>query len=131
MVELQRAAYAVEAELIGFNGIPPLHESIEDVVRSELNWVGAFAGRQLVGGLGYVDRPDHRDIDRLFVDPARARRGIGRALVESVLDAAEVRVSTGTKNLPAIELYESLRFVPGESREIAPGVTVTSFVFRR
>src|SRR5258708_29589571 len=29
--ELQRAAYAVEAELIGFDGIPPLQESLRDL----------------------------------------------------------------------------------------------------
>ena len=29
--ELQRASYAVEAELIGFNKIPPLVEEVEDV----------------------------------------------------------------------------------------------------
>ncbi|MET7290500.1 hypothetical protein [Streptomyces sp. NPDC005573] len=27
--DLQRASYAVEARLIGFDGIPPLHESLE------------------------------------------------------------------------------------------------------
>lgn len=29
--ELQRASYAVEAELIGFNQMPPLVEEVEDV----------------------------------------------------------------------------------------------------
>lgn len=131
VVELQQAAYAIEAELIGFAGIPPLHDTAKDVMGYELVWVGAFAGDRLVGGLGYVDDVGHRDIDRLFVEPARSRQGIGRALVDSVLDKPEVRVATGTANLPAIALYQALGFVAGSQREIAPGVTVTEFTLRR
>jgi len=43
--ELQRAAYAVEAELIGFAGIPPLRESL----------------RQLHDCGGVLSRPRRRD----------------------------------------------------------------------
>ena len=128
MVELQRAAYAVEAALIGFEGIPPLHETAADVRSLDLVWLGAFEGDLLVGGIACADYPTFRDIDRLFVDPATARRGIGRALVSSVLGAGEVRVSTGTRNAPALRLYESLGFEETEVREIAPGVTIRVFV---
>jgi GNAT superfamily N-acetyltransferase len=131
IVQLQRAAYATEAKLIGFDGIPPLHDTAADVLAHDIVWVGAFAGPELLGGLGYVDHEGYRDIDRLFVDPAQVRRGIGRALVMSVLDVGEVRVSTGTANRPARELYESLGFVAGSRREIASGITVTELVRRR
>ena len=130
MVELQRAAYAVEAELIGFDGIPPLHDSAADVRGFDLVWLGAFEGETLVGGLGYVDNPGLRDIDRLFVDPSEARRGIGRALVTAALGAGQVQVSTGTGNGPARHLYESLGFEETGVRPIAPGVTVTRFVYK-
>ena len=33
--DLQRASYAVEAELIGFDGIPALHESLDDLIAAE------------------------------------------------------------------------------------------------
>ncbi|NND02227.1 MAG: GNAT family N-acetyltransferase [Acidimicrobiia bacterium] len=131
VVQLQRAAYAVEAKLIGFDGIPPLHDTVADVQAHKIVWVGAFQGDNLVGGLGYSDDGPVRDIDRLFVDPAEARRGIGRALVSSVLDHPELHVSTGAANHPARELYESLGFVAAGQREIAVGVTVTSFVHRK
>ena len=96
----------------------------------DLVWLGAFIGDLLIGGLGYVDHLGFRDIDRLFVDPQYARRGIGRALVLSVLDREEVRVSTGTRNDPACRLYQSLDFEAIGVREIAPEVTVTQFVRR-
>jgi len=129
IVELQHAAYAVEAGLIGFVGIPPLHDKVEDIMDLEISWVGAFEGDRLVGGIAYVDNSDGRDIDRLFVDPAKARRGIGKALVGFALGAAKVTVSTGTKNAPAIALYSALGFRPAGHKVIAPGVTITSLVY--
>jgi GNAT superfamily N-acetyltransferase len=130
VVELQHAAYALEAELIGFDGIPPLHDTIEDVLTHDIEWLGAFAAGRLVGGLGYADHAGFRDIDRLFVDPQHAGRGIGRSLVSSVLDTAEVRVSTGTGNEPARRLYRSLGFKEIGVRRVAPEVTITLFVRR-
>ncbi|MCP3974589.1 MAG: GNAT family N-acetyltransferase [bacterium] len=130
-MELQRAAYAVEAELIGFGGIPPMHESVDDVRELEINWVGAFAADELIGGLGFVDTDDYRLIDRLFVDPRHARRGAGRRLVASVINAHVVRVSTGSENYPANALYESLGFEAYGLLEIAPGVTVTRFALHQ
>ena len=105
VVELPRAAHALEAELIGFDGIPPLHEATDDLIAFGLEWVGAFNGGRLVGALAYTEADGRRDIDRLFVDPAHARQRIGRSLVESVLDAPLVTVSTGTGNVPAESLY--------------------------
>ncbi|MDJ0925820.1 MAG: GNAT family N-acetyltransferase [Acidimicrobiia bacterium] len=103
---------------------------MEDILGHEIVWLGAFAEDKLVGGIGYADRPGYRDIDRLFVDPGFARRGIGRALVLSALGNEETRVSTGTANHPAHRLYESLGFTPAGVREIAPGVTVTSLILQ-
>lgn len=127
VVELQRTAYALEAALIGFAGIPPLHESVQDVVAFNFVWLGAFENERLMGALAYRHDNGWRDIDRLFVDPTASRRGIGRALVAKVLDADQIRVSTGTANTPAVSLYESLGFHEAGVRQIAAGVTVTIF----
>jgi hypothetical protein len=40
LVEIQRAAYAVETELIGFDGIPTLHDAVDDVMTHDLQWLG-------------------------------------------------------------------------------------------
>ena len=131
IVQLQRAAYAVEAELIGFDGIPPLHDTADDVMALELDWVAAFEGGELVGGLGYSDDGPIREIDRLFVDPAHARRGIGKALVMAAIADGRTTVSTGTANVPAVSLYEGLGFTRLGERAIAPDVTITEFELRR
>jgi len=107
-----------------------MHDTAADVAAHQIVWIGAFDGDKLVGGLGYTDLGDHRVIDRLFVDPRYARGGIGRRLVATVLDTAEVRVSTGTANQPARSLYESLGFQATGTRQIVDGVTVTRYVRR-
>lgn len=127
VVAIQRDAYRVEAELIGFDGIPPLHETVEDLFTLDLHWMGSWEDRVLVAIIAWSTNADVCEIDRLAVHPDHFRRGHGRALVASLLSLPTVVVSTGTKNTPACQLYESLGFVPSGQREIAPGVSVTEF----
>src|SRR5690349_1712014 len=84
VMAVQRAAYTVEAALMGDDRIPPLHESVADLCAADLVWLAAFDGESLAGAIAWADDPVELDIDRLVVDPARHRRGIGRALVRAV-----------------------------------------------
>ncbi len=123
IVEIQRSAYAVEAELIGFTGIPQLDETVEHVRGlAHLNWNGAFKGPLLVGLIAWERTDTGIEIDRLAVDPASRRRGHGRQLVRSVPTDRTVIVSTGAANAPAVGLYASEGFEQTGSVEIAPGV---------
>lgn len=125
VVTIQRESYRVEADLIGFEGIPPLHETADELCDLELQWLGSWEDGVLVGVVAWSVRDDHCAIDRLAVHPTYFRRGHGRELVSSLAHHRDVTVSTGTMNTPARRLYESLGFVPIGIREIAPGVTVT------
>jgi mannose-6-phosphate isomerase-like protein (cupin superfamily)/GNAT superfamily N-acetyltransferase len=129
LVGLQRASYAVEAELIGFDGIPPLHEPVEALMTTELVWLGVLDGSQLAAAVAYRRVGGTVDLDRLVVAPWAFRRGYGRVLVATVLErepgAGRFTVSTGAANRPARRLYEGLGFRPVRDREVAPGVAVT------
>ncbi|MFT3684367.1 MAG: GNAT family N-acetyltransferase [Phycisphaerales bacterium] len=121
-VNLQRAAYELEADLIGTRSIPGLNEDTAALraaaTREEL--FGAFEADRLVGIIGLEDEHDDSGkavlrIARLAVDPAHFRRGIGRLLVRHVLAETHrrgvaVRVSTGAANTPGRALYESEGF---------------------
>lgn len=124
IVEIQLAAYAVEAELIGFWGIPQLGETADDVTRRvDLTWRGAIDDDTLAGIIAW-SHDDEIDIDRLAVDPAFARRGHGRRLIRSVPDGDTV-VSTGKQNAPAMALYTREGFSVTGEVEIADGVFLT------
>lgn len=127
--ELQRAAYAVEADIIGDDRIPPLHESLTDLLRTRLRWLFEHdTNGSLVGAVGFHVQRGVIDIDRLVVDPARHREGIGRRLVTRVLELGDSAVvSTGRSNAPARLLYEREGFVHRQDREVVPGLWVSDY----
>ena len=125
--EIQKRAYRVEADLIGFDGIPPLHETLDDLLAQRLEWIGIRTGDRIVAALAYVVTDDVLDIDRLVVSPDHFGRGYGSSLVGSLLDHPYITVSTGTANHPARRLYEKLGFTAIEEVEIASDVTVTRY----
>lgn len=85
---------------------------------------------ELIGVLGYTRASDTVDIDRVAVDPARFRRGVGRMLLGAVhrreSDAARFEVSTGAANHPAIALYEAMGYQL-TSEEISHDVRLAHF----
>ncbi|MGH3914753.1 MAG: GNAT family N-acetyltransferase [Pseudonocardiaceae bacterium] len=127
--ELQRVAYAVEAELIGYGGIPPLHESWGELRACGESFLGVYGEAGLTGAVSWI-RPDGATLDicRLMVHPRAHRSGIATSLLDG-LDALEPAertvVSTGTVNAPALTLYRKRGFVPTGRQQIAPGITVT------
>ena len=131
VLAIQHAAYAVEAELIGFDGIPPLQEDLHELIASSEHWLGRYDGTRLVGAVAYELPDEHTvEISRLIVDPAHARRGHGRALLDH-LDRVEPRpvsvVSTGSANTPAVNLYLARGYHRTGDVEVAPGIYITQF----
>jgi len=57
--ELQRVAYAVEAELIGYDGIPPLHESLEQLRTCGESFLGVYAETGLTGAVSWTQLIRH------------------------------------------------------------------------
>jgi GNAT superfamily N-acetyltransferase len=128
--QLQRAAYAVEAALIGDDRIPTLHERLDELAARPLEWAVVEEGDRVLGAVAWQETAGALDIDRLVVDPAVHRRGLGRALVGWVVDRAagrDVVVSTGRDNVPARTLYERAGFVPAGECEVLPGLWVAGY----
>ncbi len=132
LLDVQHAAYAVEARLIGDDRIPALAEDLAALVAADLDWLVATGDDGTVlGALGSRDTGDVVEIDRLVVDPAAARRGTGRALVAAALAGAagrRVTVSTGRDNLPARRLYAQAGFRETGERQVLPGLWVVDAV---
>lgn len=133
LVALQRAAYRVEADLIGTHVIPPLRETVVDLRASGETLWGYYADGELAGAIGFKREGDLLDIYRLAVSPAHFRCGIAGALVahvETEARASGVRrviVSTGAANAPAVAFYQHAGFRPTHQREVVPGLLVAHF----
>ena len=130
LLHMQRAAYTLEAGLIGDDRIPPLHENLDDLRRAPLRWVAAFEDDELIGAVAWEATAQQIDIARLVVSPAWHRRGVGRALVREVLRLSGGRtttVSTGRDNAPARQLYERLGFSALEDEEVLPGLWIMRY----
>lgn len=123
---VQKRSYAVEARLIGDDRIPLLHQSVDDLCAAQVHWLVAREGDEILGAAAWSEA----EIDRLVVAPHAHRRGIGRALVDAMLEsivAQRVHVATGRDNPPARRLYESFRFVHTEDRQVLPGLWLARY----
>ncbi len=131
VLEIQRASYRIEAELIGFDALPPLLETWQDLARSGELFFGAFIGEDLAGAISYKVENAVLDIHRVMVHPDYFRRGIARALIGFVesreLGVERVIVSTATRNQPAVKLYLKLGFSATSSLEVVPKLWITRF----
>jgi len=89
-----------------------------------VHWVvGAFAGQELVGVIGFMreggDKTQHKGfIWGVYVIPTSRGSGVGRALLEETLSRLDalhglrsVRLAVATSNEIAIRLYEELGFI--------------------
>jgi ribosomal protein S18 acetylase RimI-like enzyme len=131
VLELQRRAYRIEAELIGSDEIPPLSETLEELQASGETFLGAYLEGSLVGTISWRVDAGVLDLHRLVVDPSRFRAGIGAALVRAALaaepEAERAIVQTGSANEPAKRLYRREGFEEIDEVEVAPGLRVTRF----
>jgi len=130
MREIERAAGRLFSE-IGMDDIaahaPPESVTLGDYIQHQRAWIVAVDDQPV--GYALVDVVDGcGHLEQVSVHPAYGRRGLGRMLIQAVVDWAEAR------GLPAITLstfrdvpwngpyYASLGFRPLADSELTPGL---------
>ncbi|MDF2556525.1 MAG: family N-acetyltransferase [Bacillales bacterium] len=131
ILKTQAPAYRVEGALIGFYGIPAMKETVESILNSKDTYVGFYNDNQLLGFIAFNECNGTVDIVKLAIHPSHFRKGVAKQLLnylfESLQDAILFKVSTGTKNTPAIELYKTFGFQEIGQKEVASAVYITQF----
>jgi ribosomal protein S18 acetylase RimI-like enzyme len=128
LLQLQKTSYALEAELLGDDRIPPLQEDEIGLTAWRGRWIVAWDGVELVGAIAWWESDDNVEIEKVMVSPTAMRRGIASALLGQVLDRAsgrEVLVATGRSNTPAVSLYAKHGFRIEGAEEVPPGIWIT------
>ncbi|WP_180953606.1 GNAT family N-acetyltransferase [Bacillus sp. T33-2] len=131
MLALQRAAYQVEADLIGTDNIPPLKETVGELAGSGETFIGYYIFGKLAGAVSYKAAAGQVDIHRVMVHPDHFRKGIAAHLIrwveEAEAGAREMVVSTGADNTPAVALYKKLGFEPAGETIVGGGLRIAHF----
>ena len=113
------AARCAELEALLFSGDDPWPQKafVRELAAEHIRYVAARAGDKLVGyaGISRLGRvaPFEYEIHTIGVDPAYQRHGIGRAMMNRLLEDVDgpVYLEVRTDNDAAIALYQSLGFV--------------------
>lgn len=129
MLAIQQPAYRIEAEMMGFHGIPQLSETVSELQESEETFIG-YSEEELQGFISYREEEGGVDIYRLVVHPDHFRKGIARSLLTFLLEkygGYHFTVSTGSANTPGRKLYETFGFEERKEFEVSPGIYCTEF----
>jgi ribosomal protein S18 acetylase RimI-like enzyme len=131
ILSLQFASYRIEADLIGFDEIPPLKDTEETLGASGETFYGYFVEETLAGIISYKVEDSVLDIHRVAVHPSFFKRGIAKKLLAHIekenIWVDKIIVSTGTENKPAVELYLNNGFKKVRDIEVAKNFFITCF----
>jgi len=121
---LQKAAFESEARLVENWDIPPLTQTLENLVEEWRTGVilKALDGQTLVGTVRARTTEDTVHIGRLAVLPQWQGRGCGSALMTAILSAtkaARYELFTSAKSERNLRLYQKLGFVPYKKAQTA------------
>jgi ribosomal protein S18 acetylase RimI-like enzyme len=131
---MQLEAYSTEAKIIGNSGLPPLKETLQDLINSNETFWGLFDEQNvLIASISFEIEPDFITISKLIVSPTYFRQGFGKALVLEVIKQHPhrlIKVATASKNRPARRLYECLGFKIDCEINTPEGIKIANYVLK-
>lgn len=127
---LFQASYKIEAELLNAIDFPPLNRELEDFINCDTEFYGLSKGEEIAAVVEVKADKEVTDIHSLVVLPNYFRQGLGRELVQFVLDTFDSEsyiVETGLENEPATRLYKQLGFVEQSQWDTPFGIRKVGF----
>ena len=125
ILKLQYLAYQSEAALFGNKDIPPLKQTLEEVISEyEAGLVLKMTGEdgRIIGSVRAHEKDGTIYIGKLMVDPDHQRKGYGRRLlleVEKYFPGKRYELFTSTRSKSNICLYESCGYKQFDQKAVA------------
>ena len=114
ILELQYLAYQSEAALFGSYDIPPLKETLDEVIEEyNRGLVLKMVEDSIIGSVRAYEENGTVYIGKLMVHPDHRRKGYGSMLLKAIEDCYKCKryeLFTSTKSKDNIRLYESLGY---------------------
>ena len=127
-------SYAIEAKLLNAVNFPPLQRPVENYIKSTTTFFGYHIKDKIVGIIEVSSNEKTTHINSLVVSPHFFRQGIGRQLMQHILQHFSSKVftvETGLENIPASKLYTSLGFKEVRQWDTDHGVRKIRFKLSR
>ena len=130
LLTIQIPSYKVEAEIIGYDDIPPLKDTVNTLIQCGETFFGYYINEELCAAISVKVIDNEVDIHRLIVHPDHFRKGIAQKLltfIERQFDKRIIIVATGSKNKPAITLYKKNGFRITKEVQVNEHLSLTYF----
>ena len=127
-------SYAIEAKLLNAINFPPLQRPLQSYIESTTTFFGYHIKDEIVGIIEVSPKEKTTHINSLVVSPHFFRQGIGRELMNYILQkfsSKVVTVETGLENIPASKLYTSFHFKEVKQWDTDHGVRKIRFKLSR
>ena len=125
-----QASYTVEAKMLKAVDFPPLKRTVSQFLKSDSEFYAYYLIENIAGVIEIENDEDLTHIQSLVVYPKYFRNGVGRKLVQFILDNYKSKiftVETGIDNHPAIKLYKSFDFKEQKQWDTNHGVRKVRF----
>lgn len=128
ILDLQYLAYQSEADLFGTQDIPPLKQTIEEVVEEYNNGVVLKIENEnkIIGSVRVRCEGGTAYIGKLIVHPQYRRKGLGKSMlneVEVIFPHCRYELFTSTLSLDNIRLYESVGYTEYKREKVNDKLT--------
>ncbi|MBO4495285.1 MAG: GNAT family N-acetyltransferase [Clostridiales bacterium] len=124
ILQLQYLAYQSEAALFGNKDIPPLKETLEEVVAEFEHGIilkMVDENGKIIGSVRAKKEKGTAYIGKLMVHPDHRRKGYGKRLlleIEKYYPGARYELFTSTRSVDNIRLYESIGYREFDRRAV-------------